>query len=129
MSKKAAQGKKRGANKKGAESSGRKNFNSITNGGIKRLARRAGIKRISADSFGTIRDCAERFVDKVVQHSLLYCECASRQTIYPQDVVYALKLQGRNLYGYVYEKKAKTTTMDEENKGKESAQNKSGKKH
>ena len=119
MSKKAQQGKKRGGKK---TTDAMKGHPFMTNGGIKRLARRAGIKRISADSFGTVRDCAERFVDKLVGNSLLYAECASRSTIYPSDVVYALKLQGRNLYGYVYEKKAKDTKMDEENKGKASTQ-------
>ena len=64
----------------------------------------------------------------MVANSLLYAECAQRLTVYPQDVVYALKLQGRNLYGYVYEKKARDTTMDTDNKGKTSTQNKSDKK-
>ena len=126
MSKKAQQGKKRGVKKNDASS--RKHPNSFSNGGIKRLARRAGVKRMSADSFATIRDSAERFLDKVVANALLYTECAQRMTVYPQDVVYALKLQGRNLYGYVYEKKAKTTNMEEGAKGKESIQKSDKKK-
>ena len=126
MSKKAQAGKKRG--KKALDQS-KRTWTSVSNGGIKRLARRAGIKRISADSFGTIRECAERFLDKVVNHSFLYAECANWKTILPQDVVYALKQQGRNLYGYVYEKKAKTANMDEDAKdGKTSTQEKGGKK-
>ena len=75
MSKKAQAGKKRG--KKTQDASKRVGYASVSNGGIKRLARRAGVKRISADSFGQIRECAERFLDKLVSHALLYTECAN----------------------------------------------------
>ena len=75
----------------------------ISDGSIKRLARRGGIKRISADVYSEIRKIYLKFLDKLVTDSYSYCECAKRKTIYPIDVVYALKRQGRNLYGYVYD--------------------------
>ena len=89
-------------------------FGSISNGGIKRVARRAGVKRISANSFPVIREAFDRFVDKLVGHSLDYTECAQRKTVTAQDVVYSLKRQGRNLYGYVFDKKAKKVAVEEE---------------
>ena len=77
----------------------------ISDGSIKRLARRGGIKRISADVYSEIRKIYLRFLDKLVSDSYNYCECAKRKTIHPVDVVYALKRQGRNIYGYVYDDK------------------------
>ena len=94
-------------------------YGAITNGGIKRLARRAGIKRISSDSFGSIREYYERFLEKLVNNSVSYCDSGRRKVIQPQDVVYALKLQGRNLYGYVYESKPRTAVVEEDGKKKD----------
>ena len=104
----------RGSQKKRGQKSGIPAYGSISNGGIKRVARRAGVKRISANSFPVIRDSLDRFVDKLVGHSLDYCECAQRRTVQAQDVVYALKLQGRNIYGYVFDKKAKKVEVEKE---------------
>lgn len=80
-------------------------YGSISNGSIKRVARRAGIFRISADSMGIVREAFDTFLDKLVTDAITYTECAQRKTIFPQDIVYALKKQGRNLYGYVFDKK------------------------
>ena len=108
MSKKGKNMKRRGSKKAGIPS-----YGSISNGGIKRLARRAGVKRISADSFATIRDAFDRFLDKLVSDSCNYTDCAQRKTLTPQDVIYALKRQGRNLYGYVFDKKVVKTVEEE----------------
>ena len=92
-------------------------YGSISNGSIKRIARRAGINRISVDSMGAIREAFDNFLDKLVNDSITYTECGQRKTIIPQDVVYALKRQGRNIYGYVYDKKpVNTSTMDDDKK-------------
>ena len=58
-------------------------YGAISNGSIKRIARRAGIKRISADSFSTIRDSFETFVDRLVIDAYNYTECGGRKTIQP----------------------------------------------
>ena len=120
----AAQSKKVKSQKESGKKRGLKNAKknsaltiargAISNGGIKRLARRAGIKRISSDSFGAIREYYERFLEKLVNGAVNYCDCGHRKIVQPQDVVYALKLQGRNIYGYVYEKKPKTAEMGED---------------
>ena len=71
---------KKNKNRSTQKKRGRKNqvptYGSISNGGIKRVARRAGGKRISANSFPVIRDALDRFVDKLVGNSLDYAECA-----------------------------------------------------
>nr|XP_021500552.1 histone H4-like [Meriones unguiculatus] len=54
----------------------RDNIQGITKPAIRRLARRGGVKRIS------------------------YTEHAKRKTVTAMDVVYALKRQGRTLYGF-----------------------------
>ena len=77
----------------------------ISNGAIKRLARRGGIKRISSDCYHEMRSIYLRFLDRLVNDAYSYSECAKRKTIFPIDVIYALKRQGRNLYGYVYDEK------------------------
>ena len=92
----------------------------ISDGSIRRLARRGGIKRIGRDVYSEVRIIYLRFVDRLASDSYSYCECAKRKTILPIDVVYALKRQGRNLYGYVYDEKVQghlgvTHESDQEN--------------
>ena len=72
----------------------------ITNGAIRRLARRGGVKRISMGSHSHIREYIDDFLTKVVRDSLTFTEQNRRMTISAMDVVYALKRNGRVLYGY-----------------------------
>ena len=102
--------KRKSRTKKRGDKSKKKNvdedsylISGISNGAIRRLARRGGIKRISEGVYSEIRSIFTRFVDKLTSDSYNYCECAKRKTILPIDVIYALKRQGRNLYGYVYD--------------------------
>ena len=60
----------------------RDNILGITKPAIRRLARRGGVKRISG--------------------AVTYTEHAKRKTVTAMDVVYALKRQGRTLYGFGY---------------------------
>ncbi|CAM9131231.1 unnamed protein product [Lampetra planeri] len=59
----------------------RDNIQGITKPAIRRLARRGGVKRISGLIYEETRGC-------------------SRKTVTAMDVVYALKRQGRTLYGF-----------------------------
>ena len=72
----------------------------ITNGAIRRLARRGGVKRISANTHSHVREYIDDFLTKMVRDSLTFTEQLRRQTISAMDVVYALKKNGRVLYGY-----------------------------
>jgi histone H4 len=72
----------------------------ITNGAIRRLARRGGVKRISFASHQHVRDYVDDFLGRVVRDTLTFTEHAKRLTISAMDVIYALKKNGRVVYGY-----------------------------
>lgn len=72
----------------------------LTRGGIRRLARRGGIKRVSGDVYPEIRDFVDHFLNTVVKDSAIMAEHARRKTITAMDIIYALKRCGRALYGY-----------------------------
>lgn len=72
----------------------------LTRGGIRRLARRGGIRRISDGVYSQVRDFAEYFLGIVVKDAAIFAENAKRKTITAMDIVYALKRSGRSLYGY-----------------------------
>ena len=72
----------------------------ITKPAIRRLARRGGVKRISALIYEETRIVLRSFLENVVRDAVVYTEHARRKTVTAMDVVYALKRQGRCLYGF-----------------------------
>merc|ERR1712216_447541 len=72
----------------------------ITKPAIRRLARRGGVKRISSYVYSETRSVLKGFLENVVRDSVTYTEHAKRKTVTALDVVYALKRQGRTLYGF-----------------------------
>ena len=72
----------------------------ITKPAIRRLARRGGVKRISSYIYEETRAVLRSFLENVVRDSVVYTEHAKRKTVTALDVVYALKRQGRILYGF-----------------------------
>lgn len=72
----------------------------ITKPAIRRLARRGGVKRISALIYEEARNALKDFLEIVVKDSVTYTEHSRRKTVTALDVVYALKRQGRTLYGF-----------------------------
>jgi histone H4 len=72
----------------------------ITKPAIRRLARRGGVKRISALIYDETRTVLRSFLEDVVRDAVTYTEHARRKTVTAMDVVYALKRQGRSLYGF-----------------------------
>ncbi len=78
----------------------RDNINGVTNPAIRRLARRGGVKRISALVYDETRGVLRVFLNDVIRDAVTYCDHARRKTITTMDVVYALKRQGRTLYGF-----------------------------
>jgi histone H4 len=90
----------------------RDNIQGITKPAIRRLARRGGVKRISAsmlilltlrrsfsDTYSVIyeetRGVLKTFLEGVIRDAVTYTEHAKRKTVTSLDVVYALKRQGR----------------------------------
>lgn len=72
----------------------------LTRGGIRRLARRGGIRRVSDGVYSEVRDFVDYFLNVIVKDAAVFAEHAKRKTITAMDVVYALKRSGRSLYGY-----------------------------
>ena len=72
----------------------------ITKPAIRRLARRGGVKRISDLIYEETRDVLKVFLENVILYAVIYTEHAKRKTVTAMDVVYALKRQGRTLYGF-----------------------------
>ncbi|WFD05562.1 Histone H4 [Malassezia vespertilionis] len=78
----------------------RDNIQGITKPAIRRLARRGGVKRISGLIYDETRGVLKLFLENVIRDSVTYTEHAKRKTVTSLDVIYALKRQGRTLYGF-----------------------------
>lgn len=78
----------------------RDNILGITKPAIRRLARRGGVKRISGLIYEESRTVLKSFLEHVVRDAVTYTEHARRKTVTALDVIYALKRQGRTLYGF-----------------------------
>ena len=78
----------------------RDNIQGITKPAVRRLARRGGVKRISGLIYEESRGVLKTFLENVIRDAVTYTEHARRKTVTAMDVVYALKRQGRTLYGF-----------------------------
>jgi len=78
----------------------RDNIQGITKPAIRRLARRGGVKRIAGTIYEETHGVLKIFLDQVVRDAITYTTHAQRRTVSAMDVVYALKRQGRTLYGF-----------------------------
>ncbi|KHN83103.1 Histone H4 [Toxocara canis] len=57
-------------------------------------------QRISGLIYEETRGVLKVFLENVIRDAVTYCEHAKRKTVTAMDVVYALKRQGRTLYGF-----------------------------
>ena len=78
----------------------RDNIQGVTKPAIRRLARRGGVKRISGLIYEETRGVLKVFLESVLRDAVTYTEHGRRKTVTAMDVVYALKRQGRTLYGF-----------------------------
>ncbi|RUP46518.1 hypothetical protein BC936DRAFT_146854 [Jimgerdemannia flammicorona] len=76
------------------------NIQGITKPAIRHLARRGGVKRISGLIYEETRGILKTFLENVIRDTVTYTEHTKRKTVTSLDVVYALKCQGRTLYGF-----------------------------
>jgi histone H4 len=67
---------------------------------LRRLARRGGVKRISATCYDSVRDALRTFLGVIVHDIAVLVEHRRRVTVCVPDVLLALKRNGRTLYGY-----------------------------
>ncbi|KAI8586379.1 Histone H4 [Geranomyces variabilis] len=78
----------------------RDNLLGITKPAIRRLARRGGVKRISAGIYDETRSVLKSFLTNILRDTVAYTEHRKAKTVSAMDVVYSLKRQGRTLYGF-----------------------------
>jgi histone H4 len=76
----------------------RDNIQGVTKPAIRRLARRGGVKRMSGQVYEEARGVLKVFLERLIRDAITYTEHARRKTVTVNDVVYALKRQGRTLY-------------------------------
>lgn len=78
----------------------RDNIQGITKPAIRRLARRGGVKRISGLVYEETRGVLRSFLQNIIHDAIAYTEHARRKTVTAMDVVYALKKNGKAIYGF-----------------------------
>lgn len=72
----------------------RDNIQSLTRSSIIRLARRAGVKRVSGLIYEETRGVLKVYLENVLRNALTYIEHAQRKTVLEKDVREALKKSG-----------------------------------
>lgn len=78
------------------------NIQGITAPAIRRMARRAGVKRISGTVYEDQRERIKNLVTMVLRSAIVYTQHARRKTVTPMDIVLGLRRVGTNLYGFGY---------------------------
>ncbi|CAG8614663.1 12933_t:CDS:1, partial [Dentiscutata heterogama] len=78
----------------------RENIKGITKPDLRRLARRGGVKRISAGTYEEARSALKIFLQEVLRDVVSYIEYESKKTITVMEVLLALKKRGKSLYGF-----------------------------
>lgn len=76
----------------------RDNIQGLTNPAMRRLARRAGIKRIRADFYATIRGETKGFLEKLIHNATTFVEHAKRTTVTHRDIKEGLRILGTTAY-------------------------------
>ena len=76
----------------------RDNIQGITKPDIRRMARRAGIKRMSGTIYDETRQLMKGFMMEIIRDAVIYSDHANRSTVTPMDVAHSLKRQGMTLY-------------------------------
>ncbi len=76
----------------------REPIKSITNPVIQRMARKAGVKRVSSKVNDSVRVAIHLFLTQTIHDGVLYAQHSKRSTLTDNDVKFAFKRQGRTLY-------------------------------
>jgi histone H4 len=72
----------------------------ISKQGIRRLARRGGVRQVSGLVYEETRSVLKTFMENVIRDAVVYTTHAHRKTVTHNDIIYALKKQGVTLYGF-----------------------------
>ncbi|KAI5463383.1 histone-fold-containing protein [Mariannaea sp. PMI_226] len=81
-----------------------------------RLARRGGVKRISATIYEAVRAALKTRLEMILRDCVIYVEHRNAKTITVNDVIYSLRRIGQPIYGFDPDsntgpKKAKISTV------------------
>ena len=76
----------------------RDNIQGITKGSIRRLARRGGVKRISANIYDDIRGVIKMRLHEILEQVAMVTEHRQRKTVTTLDVIFVLNRLGSVLY-------------------------------
>ncbi len=77
---------------------------------IRRLARRAGVKRMSEGIYTEAPLALRAWLKTIVRDAVVYADHARRFTLTVNDVILALKRNGSTLYGFTYYEKRERLT-------------------
>ena len=75
-------------------------LHNISQPAIRHLARRGGVKCISANIYEEVQGILKIFLECVIQDVITFCQYNQWKTVTTIDVIFALKHHGRNLYGF-----------------------------
>lgn len=78
----------------------RDNIQGITKPAIRRLMRRAGVKRVGDSTYEIARESLKVFLTGVIGDAVKYTTHAKKKTVTTEAVVLALKRRGHNIYGF-----------------------------
>ncbi|KAF2432617.1 hypothetical protein EJ08DRAFT_695371 [Tothia fuscella] len=78
----------------------RDNIKGITKGDIRRLARRGGVKRISAMVYDETRDAVRERLNTILRQVCMILEFRQRKTVTCMDIIFVLNRLGSPLYGF-----------------------------
>ena len=81
----------------------RDNLQGITRAALRRVMRKAGIKRVSSMTYETARYTLKAFMEKLIHDTVMYTEYAHRKTVTVRDVIAGAKRNRMTLYAYDYE--------------------------
>ena len=75
-------------------------IHNISHPAICHLARRGGVKQISANIYEEVRGKLKIFLEYVIRDVITYCLYNERKTMITIDIIVALKHHGHNLYSF-----------------------------
>ncbi|CAD8145345.1 unnamed protein product [Paramecium pentaurelia] len=74
----------------------------ISNGDIRRLARRGGVKRISSDVYELSKLYMKLYISNILRDSMIYANYSGRATILADDICRAAKRAGQTAIGFTH---------------------------
>jgi len=78
----------------------RDNIEGVTKPAIRRLARRAGVKRIAGNVYDKSRTVLKNFITMIIRDAVVYTEHSRLKTITARHIIESLRRNGSTIYGF-----------------------------